>query len=120
MFIEKMFAMNDIHTSTDLVPVPAAPLDVRQGEGVDDDEEEEEEMPEDLKDLPWETQQLRLLLRSMYMMCMGTLLVLIFSDPMVEVLSEMGERTGIPAFVSPPTGHMHACMHACILTVIHT
>lgn len=79
-------------------PLRRSSTAVAAGEGVDDDEEEEEEMPEDLKDLPWETQQLRLLLRSMYMMCMGTLLVLVFSDPMVEVLSEMGERTGIPAF----------------------
>ena len=32
------------------------------------------------------------------MMGLGTLLVLIFSDPMVDVLGEIGNRTGIPAF----------------------
>merc|ERR1719219_733294 len=32
------------------------------------------------------------------MMGVGTLMVLIFSDPMVDVLSAWGKRTGIPAF----------------------
>ncbi|KAE9066213.1 hypothetical protein PF010_g27893, partial [Phytophthora fragariae] len=32
------------------------------------------------------------------MMFLGTALVLLFSDPMVDVLSEVGARTGIPAF----------------------
>jgi len=32
------------------------------------------------------------------MMIMGTIVVLIFSDPMVDVLSEFGTLTGIPAF----------------------
>lgn len=91
----------------------------------DEEEDEEEEMPEDLKDLDWETQQFRIKLRrsvvtkthgeegvvplcnvkagltcgcasmavcmclcfiySFYMMAVGTVLVLIFSDPMVDV-----------------------------------
>jgi Ca2+/Na+ antiporter len=32
------------------------------------------------------------------MMTVGTVLVLLFSDPMVAVFSELGVRTGIPAF----------------------
>jgi Ca2+/Na+ antiporter len=64
----------------------------------EEDEEEEEEMPEDLKDLPWETQQRRLKMRSFYMMAVGTILILIFSDPLIGVLSEVGERTKVPAF----------------------
>lgn len=43
------------------------------------EEEEEEEMPEDLRDLPWEKQQFRLKLRSFYMMAVGTLLILVFA-----------------------------------------
>lgn len=43
------------------------------------EEEEEEEMPEDLRDLPWEKQQFRLKLRSCYMMMAGTALILIFA-----------------------------------------
>lgn len=64
----------------------------------DNDEEEEEEIPEDLKDLSPEEQQYRIKLRAFYMMTLGTALVLLFSDPMVDVLSAMGDKTGIPAF----------------------
>ncbi len=32
------------------------------------------------------------------MMFVGTVMILVFSDPMVAVLSEIGSRTGIPAF----------------------
>ncbi|RLN48656.1 hypothetical protein BBJ28_00026423, partial [Nothophytophthora sp. Chile5] len=64
----------------------------------DEDEEEEEEVPEDLADLSIHEQQKQIKIRSAYMMFLGTALVLIFSDPMVDVLSEVGARTGIPAF----------------------
>merc|ERR1719377_97813 len=37
-------------------------------------------------------------MRSCQMMGFGTILVLIFSDPMVDVLSEIGVRTDISAF----------------------
>ncbi|KAE9259851.1 hypothetical protein PF008_g33261, partial [Phytophthora fragariae] len=43
-------------------------------------------------------QQKKIKIRSAYMMFLGTALVLLFSDPMVDVLSEVGARTGIPAF----------------------
>jgi Ca2+-binding EF-hand superfamily protein len=66
----------------------------------DDDEEgeEEEDVPEDLADLPPDVQQRRILMRACQMMGLGTVLVLIFSDPMVDVLAEIGVRTGVPAF----------------------
>jgi len=63
-----------------------------------EEDEEEEEMPEDLHDLSPEQQRRRVLFRSIWMMGLGTALVLIFSDPMVDVLSQWGEHTGIPAF----------------------
>ncbi|CAI5737285.1 unnamed protein product [Peronospora destructor] len=63
-----------------------------------DDEEEEEEVPEDLAHLSIAEQQKKIKIRSAYMMFLGTALVLVFSDPMVDVLSEIGARTGIPAF----------------------
>jgi len=63
-----------------------------------EEDDEEEEMPEDLQDLSPEEQLKRVLFRSVWMMGVGTLMVLIFSDPMVDVLSEWGVRTGIPAF----------------------
>lgn len=63
-----------------------------------DEEEEEEEVPEDLADLSIEEQQKHIKIRAAYQLFIGTALVLVFSDPMVDVLSEVGARTGIPAF----------------------
>eukprot|EP00931_Biecheleriopsis_adriatica_P088660 TRINITY_DN62930_c0_g1_i1.p1 TRINITY_DN62930_c0_g1~~TRINITY_DN62930_c0_g1_i1.p1 ORF type:complete len:579 (-),score=158.07 TRINITY_DN62930_c0_g1_i1:74-1810(-) len=68
-------------------------------DGDDDVEEaEEEDMPEDLADLEPEEQQRRIKQRSVYQMSLGTLLVLIFSDPMVDLLSEIGIRLEVSAF----------------------
>jgi len=63
-----------------------------------DDDDEEEVLPEDLADLSPAQQLQRVLFRSIWMMGVGTVLVLIFSDPMVDALSNWGTRTGIPAF----------------------
>jgi len=76
----------------------AGPVHKVEAEAEAEEEEEEEEIPEDLKDLPWETQQSRLMRRAFYMMAEGTLLILVFADPLIGVLSEVGARTGIPAF----------------------
>jgi len=71
-------------------------------EDVDADEagegEEEEDVPEDLADLPPEQQRRYILLRAARMMTIGTALVLLFSDPMVDVMSEIGEVIGISSF----------------------
>lgn len=63
-----------------------------------DEEDEEEEVPEELKNLSPDEQQSRIKMRAAVMMGLGTLIVLLVSDPMVEVMSELGARTGIPAF----------------------
>eukprot|EP00730_Choanoeca_flexa_P013326 TRINITY_DN5196_c0_g1_i1.p1 TRINITY_DN5196_c0_g1~~TRINITY_DN5196_c0_g1_i1.p1 ORF type:complete len:583 (+),score=148.80 TRINITY_DN5196_c0_g1_i1:29-1777(+) len=63
-----------------------------------DDEEEEEDIPEDFVHLSPEAQQRAILLRSCWMMGLGTILVLLFSDPMVDVLDDIGTRTGIKPF----------------------
>jgi Ca2+/Na+ antiporter len=68
------------------------------GEEHGGEEEEDEEMPEDLKDLSPEEQQRKIKLRAAWGMALGTILVLIFSDPAVEVLNDIGKRTGIPGF----------------------
>lgn len=65
---------------------------------LEEEDDEEEEVPEDIKDLPPEEQQRRIKMRSLWMMAIGTAIVLVISDPMVEVLGEIGNRTGIPAF----------------------
>jgi Ca2+-binding EF-hand superfamily protein len=67
-------------------------------DGDDDEEDEEEDIPEDLANLPPDVQQRRIFQRACQMMGMGTILVLIFSDPMVDVLAEIGVRTDIPPF----------------------
>lgn len=65
-----------------------------EGEG----EEEEEEVPEDLTSLTPEQQQSAIKRRAFFMLFIGTALVLAFSDPMVDVLSEVAVRLDIPAF----------------------
>lgn len=55
-------------------------------------------MPEDFKGLDPETRTSRALQRSMMLMLGGTVIVLAFSDPMVNVLSRFGEITTIPGF----------------------
>ena len=70
--------------------------------GAEEEEEDEEEMPEVPEDLAGiddkATLQRRVLQRSLYQMLAGTVLVLLFSDPMVDVFAELGNRTGVPAF----------------------
>jgi len=61
-------------------------------------DEEREEMPEFLQSMDPKVQQAAILKRSFLMMGLGTFVVLLFSDPMVGVLSELGVRTGIPPF----------------------
>ena len=80
----------------------------RGGEGggedevaVEEEDDEAEEVPEDLAHLAPEEQQRRILHRSLWMMGVGTLVVLVFSDAMVEVLGSLGKRTGIPSFCKP-------------------
>lgn len=65
---------------------------------VEEAEESDEEMPADLLSLTPAQQRRKLLIRACWMMSTGTFLVLIFSDPMVDCLSELGKRLGISAF----------------------
>ena len=67
-------------------------------EGSEEEEDDEEEMPPDLVDLPPNEQQVKIKQRALFLAGMGTLIVLILSDPMVDVLSDLGRRTGTPAF----------------------
>jgi Ca2+/Na+ antiporter len=64
----------------------------------DDDDEEDEELPEEFRDLSPEEQQKQIKMMSLKKMLIGTFLVLIFSDPMVDVLAQIGAQTGIPPF----------------------
>jgi Ca2+/Na+ antiporter len=84
--------------SSDAAPSRTGMTDIVNQDDEEDEEEEEEEMPEDLADLSPEEQQSRLFKRSFTQMGIGTIVVVLFSDPMVDVLSDLGTRTGIPAF----------------------
>lgn len=64
----------------------------------DEDDDEDEEVPEDLTALSPEDQQRAIIRRAFSMLIVGTGIVLIFSDPMVEVLSEIAARCNIPPF----------------------
>jgi len=61
-------------------------------------DEEEEDVPEDLANLTPEQQQSAIKRRAFFMLFLGTALVLLFSDPMVGVFSEVAERTNVPPF----------------------
>ena len=67
-------------------------------DGDEEDSDEEEEVPEDLTQLSPDEQQKAIKKRAFTMLFIGTALVLIFSDPMVDAMSEVAARTGIPAF----------------------
>merc|ERR1712000_195777 len=65
------------------------------------EEDEEEDIPEDLAGLPHAQQQRRIILRSLWMMLLGTFIVLFVSDPFVDVLNVWAKRIGIgPFYVS--------------------
>jgi len=67
--------------------------------GADDLEDEEvEEIPDDFCNLSPEEQQTAIKLRAFKMLATGTLLVLYFSDPMVEVMQEIAVKASIPPF----------------------
>lgn len=60
--------------------------------------EEAEEVPEEFTSLPPDKQQAAIKKRAFLMLLTGTALVLFFSDPMVDVMQEIANRVGLPAF----------------------
>lgn len=69
-----------------------------ESESDDEEDEEEEEMPDEIKKLPEDRQQAAIIKMSCKIMLSGTLLVILFSDPMVGVLSAFGKVIGVPSF----------------------
>jgi len=70
-----------------------------EAQTADDDEgAEEEELPEDLADLDPAEQQKRIKMRAFQGMFLGTFLVLVFSDPMCDMLGLIGDKSGVPKF----------------------
>jgi Ca2+/H+ antiporter len=62
------------------------------------EEDEVEEIPEDFTDLSPEDQQKAIKKRAFGMLTIGTLLVILFSDPMVDVMQEIANRLGLSPF----------------------
>jgi len=73
-------------------------VEVQPAEDDEDDEDEEAEMPEEFEHLSPDEQQSMIKRRSFKMMGIGTLMVIIFSDPMVDVMANVGNRLTVPPF----------------------
>ena len=71
-----------------------------EAEDEDYDEDEELEVPEGMegKDLSQPAQQREIWKRAMTQMLVGTTIVMFFSDPMCDILGNIGKRSGINAF----------------------
>lgn len=63
-----------------------------------DNEEEEEEIPEELVDLDPEAQQRAIKRKAFTMLFIGTTLVILFSDPMVDVMQEIAVELHMSPF----------------------
>lgn len=66
--------------------------------GEQGEDDEVEDIPEDFTDLSPEEQQTAIKKRAFAMLTIGTLLVILFSDPMVDVMQEIAERLGLSPF----------------------
>jgi len=67
----------------------------------EDEEEEEFDLPQDIATLPKEERQAAILKSSLQMIVVGTIAVVLVSDPVCAVMSELGKRMSIsPFFVS--------------------
>lgn len=87
---------NSVHRRVSCsAPVISRTLDVMS---VSEEDDHEEDMPEDLADLRPEEQQSRLKKRAFSRMGAGTLLVLLFSDPMTDMLGLIGDMLFIDKF----------------------
>ena len=67
-------------------------------EDAGEESEEEKDVPEELAHLSPAEQQRAIKKRAFTMLAIGTIMVLVFSDPMVDVMQEMANRVGISAF----------------------
>lgn len=73
--------------------------EVNDDEDGENDDDDDDDYPEDIAKLPTVAEQQRAVkIRSLYMMTVGTLVVLLVSDPAVDVLSSIGNRMGVPGF----------------------
>jgi len=88
---------DDVEDTKDKKEVEAGAAKAEEGEEAEEDEDKEE-VPEDFATLTHDEQQFAIKMRSLWMMGVGTVVVLLFSDPMVDCFSEIGARLNIGAF----------------------
>lgn len=62
------------------------------------DWDEKEEVPQDLRHLDPRALRRTVLWRAAWMVLLGTFLIFAFSDPMVDILDQVGDRLGIGSF----------------------
>lgn len=79
-------------------PVKLIPAFDDEDDDQDELDDDEEEMPAELVNLSPEEQQRQLKIRAAWALGIGTFLVCLFSDPMVDVLDQIGSRTGLGSF----------------------
>lgn len=89
-----VFIMQDSQPSRETITRDLAE-NIHSEEG---DGEEEEEVPEDIVDLPPDQQQLVIKTRAFIMLAIGTTMVILFSDPMVDVMQEIAVRAHLSPF----------------------
>ena len=80
----------------------AGAVEVQPAEDDEDDEDEEAEMPEEFEHLSPDEQQSMIKRRSFKMMGIGTLMVIIFSDPMVDVMLQPNLTQPLPQPLPQP------------------
>lgn len=97
-FIGACFIFIKEHQGTGSTITKAAQSTDEGEQAEEDDEEEAEEVPEDLSDLSPEEQQKAIKKRAFTMLAIGTTLVCMFSDPMVDVMQEIADRVHISPF----------------------
>lgn len=68
------------------------------GENQDEENDEVEEIPEEFTDLSPEEQQKAIKMRAFKMLFIGTVMVVYFSDPMVDVMQEIAVKANIAPF----------------------
>lgn len=89
--------------------------DESTGAGTTVEDDAEEDIPEDLAHLSPAEQQTRIKFRAALYLIMGSALVLLFSDPMVDVFSEIADRTNTSPFI---TGFLFAPLASNVTEVI--
>jgi len=79
-----------------LKPIDAHLAKIVPTYGIED--EEEEEMPEELSDLDPASQKRQIICMAIRKLALGSLIIIVFSDPFVDVLSALSTTVGIPPF----------------------